>query len=383
MSVKVLQLVSNPLVGGTETFVLGLIPLLRREGLDVQLANLWDGGGEIARIGKQRGIECATLNVGRRRFRASAPGVLRRFLRAGRFDVVMCYGLRTTLLLRLVGRFRGGPVLVTGLRGIDDWRKWYHVWADRITDSRMDYYVGVSQSVCRRRIERERTGREKVLYIPNGIDTHHFRRDAQQPWPDRASLKLPDGRLCVSVGNMRSAKGYAFQLEVIEHVDRLPPDARFVWVGKGPDEPMLRQLAQAKGLSERIVFYGAADDVRPILAHAELFFLSSKEEGMPRAFMEAMSMGLPVLTTDVGGCPEVVRDGVDGVVIRCGDAPAAARRLQSLFDDAALRHRLARAGAERIRASFSFDRVALRYADLYRRLAARDPHVSGDFAFDE
>jgi glycosyltransferase involved in cell wall biosynthesis len=377
---RVLQLLSNPVVGGTETFVMGLVPQLNAMGIESQIANLWNGGAEMGRLSGQRRIPFVALDAGERRFKASAPFILRSFLRENRFDIVMVYGLRATLLLRLATRLGPHPIIVTGLRQMDEWRRWYHVWPDRLTEGCVDYFVGVSRNVCRRRVERERTPREKVLFIPNGIDTEYFRRDAR-PWPSRADLKLPPGRLCVTVANLRSTKGYPFQLDVIERLKPLPEDLHFVWVGRGPDEAMLRELAAAKGVADRVVFVGHLDDVRPVLAHADLFFLSSNDEGMPRAMMEAMSMGLPALVTGIAGNAEVVRDQQDGLVVTYGDVPAAAGALRRLAEDEELRRRLGASAARRIRDDFSFDGIAHRYADLYLRIAARDTTICRDFAF--
>jgi glycosyltransferase involved in cell wall biosynthesis len=267
---------------------------------------------------------------------------------------------------------------VTGVRSLDKWRRWYHVWGDRLTERKTDYCVGVSRSVCRRRAERERSAR--VLFIPNGIDTEHFRSD-RETWPDRQALNLPPGRLCVTVANFQAVKGHAFQLDVIDRLKPLPPDVHFVWVGTGEEEPMLRREAAARGLADRIIFYGHVDDVRPLLAHSALFFLSSKDEGMPRALMEGMAMGLPVLATDVAGNTEVVRHDVDGLVIPYGDVDAGSAALCRLLDDAGLRQRCGASAARRIRESFGFDYVAGRYAELYRRLSAHDLTVDRDFAF--
>jgi glycosyltransferase involved in cell wall biosynthesis len=376
--IKVLQLLSNPGIGGTETFVLGLAPRLRKLGMDAQIANLWDGGGEMGQFAAKADIPFTALNAGTRRFRLGALFTLRRFLRANDFDVVMAYGLRTTLLLRFARPIGHRPVLVTGLRGLDAWRRWQHVWADRLTQPWMDYFVGVSQSVCRRRIEREHTWPGKVLCIPNGIDTEHFRRDAQD-WPGREALKLPRGRLCVTVGNLFAVKGYPFQIDIIARLGAAARDVQFVWVGKGPEEAMLREMAASKGVAGRITFYGAAEDVRPILAHAEIFVLSSMAEGMPRAMMEAMAMGLPVLATDVGGNREVVRDGVDGLIVPYGDVEGAAAALKGLIDNPGPRARFAASSAQRIRNDFSFDAIARRYAELYQRLARGDSSVSKEF----
>jgi glycosyltransferase involved in cell wall biosynthesis len=350
-------------------------------GVDVQLANMWDGGGEPVAQAAERGVPCHVLNFGERRFRRGSVRRLRGFLREHKFDLVMAYGLRTTLLLRVAAAYRGRPVLVTGLRGMDHWRRLRHVWADRLTDRWMDYYVGVSRAVCRAHLERERVAPEKMLYIPNGIDADAFRTDAE-PWPPRAALGLPvTGRLCVSVAHLRAVKGYPWQAEVIARAaaEGLGEDVSFVWVGAGPDERMLRQLVAGKGLGGRVHFHGAARDVRPILAHADAFFMSSREEGMPRALMEAMAMGVASLATRVGGIPEVLRDGVDGLLTPYGDTAAAAASLRRMLDSAELRRTLAAAGRQRITTEFSFDAVTRKYADLYRRLVARDASVSADY----
>jgi glycosyltransferase involved in cell wall biosynthesis len=383
---KILQLVSNPGVGGTESFVIGLIPKLRELGLDVHLANLWDGGGEAIEHCSPRGIPCHALNLGKRKFHFGARKKLRAFLQQEKFDLVMAYGLRVTLLLRFAARYSGRPVLVTGLRGMDAWRKWQHVWMDRLTDRWMDYYVGVSEAVCRAHREREKISPAKMLHIPNGIDTRFFSREAKNAWPSREELGLPTGRLSVTIAHYRAVKGYVpFQLEVVSRIVKdggsKYDDVKWVWVGEGADEPMMKAAAAERGLSQRIFVHGVSRDVRNILAHAELFFLSSKDEGMPRGLMEAMAMGVPSMATKVGGIPEVIRDQTDGLLVPYGDVEAAANAMRRMLDSAELRGRFAQSGRGRIEEQFSFDAIARKYADLYRRLIARDATVTADYGF--
>jgi glycosyltransferase involved in cell wall biosynthesis len=383
---KVLQLVSNPGIGGTESFVIGLIPKLREMGLNVHLANLWDGGGESIEYCLPRGIPCHALNLGKRKFRFNARKELRMFLQRERFDLVMAYGLRVTLLLRMAARYRGRPVLVTGLRGMDAWRTWRHVWMDRLTDRWMDYYVGVSEAVCRAHLRREKVPWGKMLHIPNGIDTRFFAREAKGNWPTREEVGLPGGRLSVTVAHYRAVKGYVpFQLDVVSRVSneggRQYDDVKWVWVGEGADEPMMKAMAAERGLAERIVVFGVSRDVRDILAHAEMFFLSSMDEGMPRGLMEAMAMGVPSMATSVGGIPEVIRDEVDGLLVPYGDVEKAASAMRRMLDDAELRAKFAAGGRKRIEEQFSFDAIAAKYADLYRRLIARDGTVRRDYGF--
>jgi glycosyltransferase involved in cell wall biosynthesis len=154
-----------------------------------------------------------------------------------------------------------------------------------------------------------------------------------------------------------------------------------VWVGYGPDEQFLKKAVAERGLSDRIFFTGEARDVRPILANADMFFLSSREEGMPRGLMEAMAMRVASMATRVGGIPEVLRDGVDGLLVPYGDAQTTAATLRRMIDSPELRARFAESGEQRIRQEFSFDAVARKYADVYARLVARDPTVTRDYGF--
>ncbi|MDD2284090.1 MAG: glycosyltransferase family 4 protein [Paludibacter sp.] len=366
--VRVLQLLSNPSVGGTETFVAAIVPQLCCEGLEVSVANLW-ADSEAAVLMRDANIDYQELHGGRRLLGWRSFSNLRRFLKIRKFDVICAYGLRTSLLLRLVGHsLRNRPVLVTGLRGIDSWRRLHHIVIDRLTQNCIDVFIGNSRAVCSIRKKRERTCKEKVVCIPNGIDTYRFSTHNEKK-NARRELGISECLLCLTIANFRQEKGYLFLLDAIAALQPLPENVRFLWVGRGPDTQQLKQKAYALGLDDIIIFHGYDRNVKPFLASADIFVLPSKEEGMPRALMEAMSMGLPCLATDVGGSGEVLREGTDGFLVPWGDVKNFSDRLSKLIQNQQLRTYFGENARLRIRETFDLKDIGRQYGELFVELA--------------
>lgn len=147
------------------------------------------------------------------------------------------------------------------------------------------------------------------------------------------------------------------------------PKAHLEVVGSGLEERALRTLAEELGLNGRVHFRGllGRSQVAAILGRAGVFVLASRSDNLPLAILEAMQAGLPIVATRVGGIPEEVRDGKEGLLVPTEDPVALADALARVLLDAELRHRLGRAARERA-AAFTWKRAAERYESLYVRL---------------
>lgn len=141
-------------------------------------------------------------------------------------------------------------------------------------------------------------------------------------------------------------------------------------VGDGPMREEVRQFAAELGLSERVNFLGERSDVAEILAAAQLFVLSSNWEGFPRSILEAMRAGLPVVSSDVGGCRESVQHEVTGFLVGRKDARGLSGALAALLYDAGLRVHMGNAGRERFVSEFSFGAMYSRTLRLYESVLA-------------
>lgn len=190
----------------------------------------------------------------------------------------------------------------------------------------------------------------RVLVVPN-------------PAPDVAARGVaPEPNTFVYAGRLTHQKALGVAIEAVGRV----PGARLVVIGDGPERTALERRAREVGLNGRISFRGAQprDEVLAALGGAWAAVLSSDWENLPHAAVEALAVGTPVVATSVGGVPEVVRDGVNGLLVPPGSPEAFAAALGRLVDDAALRNRLAGAAAASV-AELSRDRV---YGELERLL---------------
>lgn len=140
-------------------------------------------------------------------------------------------------------------------------------------------------------------------------------------------------------------------------------------VGGGPMEPGLRRLARRLGIEARVHFHGYQPDPAPILARAQIFVLSSRAEGFPRSILEALRAGLPVVASRVGGVPEAVAEGENGLLVPPGEAPPLAAALGRLAGDPDLRRRLGAQARRFYEDRFRFERMAGELLSLYQELA--------------
>jgi glycosyltransferase involved in cell wall biosynthesis len=174
----------------------------------------------------------------------------------------------------------------------------------------------------------------------------------------------------VSVGRLVPLKGYDLLLQALAMTGREGPRLRLV--GDGEDRPVLEALAEGLGVRDRVEFRGFREDVAGELAAADGFVLASRSEGLSCSVMEAMAAGLPCVVTDVGGNRELVAEGVNGFLVKAGDAAALAARMTVLARDR--QRTLAMGTASRARAEtlFSIGATLEAYDGIYRSLLPSD-----------
>lgn len=239
-------------------------------------------------------------------------------------------------------------------------------WANRLTYGLDDARIAVSQGV----VDTIRhPAASEAQIILNGIDVESVRSSADRRGM-RDELGIGDDTLVVAtVANLRSSKDYPNILAAASRVLSRQDDVVFLSVGHGPDQDELRRLHGELGLGDGYRFLGFRRDAARIMSGSDVFLLGSRHEGLPLALMEAMALGTAVVATTVGGIPEVVDDGVSGVLAPPEDDRALAAALEQVLADPSLRDRLGTAAAAR---AVAFDsRPSIRtLEDVYRRVVA-------------
>jgi N-acetyl-alpha-D-glucosaminyl L-malate synthase BshA len=171
------------------------------------------------------------------------------------------------------------------------------------------------------------------------------------------------------VSNFRPVKRAVKAVEVLARVAKERP-AVLLMVGDGPDRAACEERARELGVRDRVRFVGAQAEVEALLPLADLFLLPSEYETFGLAALEAMACGTPAVAFAAGGLPEVIRDGVDGVLVTPHDDEEMGRVVLALLADAPRRATMSRAAREGAVARFGLDRVVPVYEDLYRRVTA-------------
>jgi L-malate glycosyltransferase len=252
------------------------------------------------------------------------------------------------------------------------WRGYMPVsrWADGLTSRFDDARLTVSEAVRASLPGRIQRRSQVVL---QGIEVEHVRAQRAERAAVRAELGIdPDALVVGTVANLRVQKAYpdllAAALEVVERL----PDVRFVAVGQGPLEAEIRALHDRLGLGERLLLLGLRPDAVRVMGACDVFVLTSHWEGLGVAVMEALALGLPVVATAVGGVPEVVQHGREGLLVPPGRPNEIAAALLAVLTDGELRRTMAAAAARR-GAALSIDQAVRRTEDVYHELAMAAP----------
>jgi glycosyltransferase involved in cell wall biosynthesis len=290
---------------------------------------------------------------------------LRGLLRREKIDILHSHKFGSNVWGTLIGRAANTPIVLAQ----------EHTWSyegnplRRLLDGQLigrlaTRFVAVSSLDAERMHSIEGVRREKIVMIPTAYVP-------RPPTPDadlRAELGLAASTPLIGVvAILRAQKNLPVLLRAHARVLETVPDARVVIAGDGECRDELEQLSRELGTADRVHFLGLRHDVDAILRSIDVAAISSDYEGMPLVVFECMANRTPLVSTAVGGLPDVIRDGETGILVPPRDPEALAAALSAVLTDSDLGHRLAEASAERLK-DFTIDAMAGRFADLYESL---------------
>jgi glycosyltransferase involved in cell wall biosynthesis len=355
--VRVIHLLLNVEAGGLEAVVLNLVARSDRSRFEHRVVCL-EGLGALAPGFRRLDVPLESLSA------TSRLGALARLapkLRQLRPDVLHSHNAKPHIVAAAARSLGLVPVLVHTKHGrnqpqIFRWRVWNHL-ASRASDA----VVAVSQDAALVARRLEWVPERKLRVLHNGVETAVAQRAA-----------LPGARArAVCVARLHPVKDHETLLRAARLVSDARPDFELLLAGDGPERERLEKLSGELRLESVVRFLGRREDVRELLAGADLFVLASRSEGISLGVLEAMAAALPVVATAVGGNCEAVVEGETGLLVPPESPAALAEAILRLLGDPGVACAQGAAGRTRVERSFSLDAMVTRYEALYSELLGR------------
>ncbi len=317
------------------------------------LKSLTDVGIDVRVLGKRFRLDPWTLYRLRQELRSFQPDIVQSFLFAANSYV------------RVPGITPSTAKIVVSERCVDSWKSGWQMRLDRRqiprtnamtanSESVADFYAGIG------------VPRDLITVIPNALPMAEPRYSRQQA---REILGLTnDHRVVGFVGRLAPQKRLHDVIWAFQLLHQLVENARLVLIGSGPERDALSELATNFGCRDRVVFAEHREDAFALMAAFDAFILASDFEGMSNSLMEAMSLGLPCIVSDISANRELITDGETGLLFPLGKCPDLAKLAARVLLDTALADRLGQAARERIATQHKVGQMVAAYESLYRRL---------------
>jgi len=368
--IRVFHLIKSLGRGGAETLLVHGLDSADRASFEYGYGYFLPWKNQLVGDLEQRGAEVVQFTAQTQLQCLRQASAIARHLREWRADVLHCHLPLASIAGRLAGRMAGVPVVSTEHNLLQRYHPATRL-ATVATWRLQDQVIAVSREV--QQSIREYVGElVPTRVVLNGVAVDTFRRDVEAAAGVRAEWGIPDRAPVVgTVAVFRTQKRLGDWLAVARRVLDAHPDAHFLLVGDGPERGEVERVRAELGLAERVHLCGLQADVRPYLSAMDAYLMSSQFEGLPIAMLEAMSTGLPVVATAVGGIPEVVREGREGHLAEPGDVATLGAGLVGLLAEPRRLAAMGEAARERVGAAFGMRRMQAALEEIYREVLAR------------
>jgi len=364
---KILQLIDGLNIGGAEVLLVDLVRGSKEAGYDVSVGYSTYGPLEKNLVTLE--ISCTRLpRLGR-----VDPILLLRMCQLilrEKPDIVHTHLFKSDLHGRLAARLCGVPVVISTSHNNDVWARRFPLgifygFTAKLTDK----VIAVSNEVREYQIQYTGISPHKIIVIDNGVNVQRFANQEDAGLSLRHEFQISVGAPLIGIiGRLQPQKDHENFLKAAVQIRSKLPDARFLVVGDGPLREELLAQAQTLGLGSSVIFCGIRQDIPAVMAAIDLLVISSKWEGLPVTLLEGMAARRPIVSTAVGGVPNVVADGQAALLVPSEDSLALANACLKILQDPALAQSLAQAGYERVKNQFSLDAMIGKTLKLYEEL---------------
>jgi glycosyltransferase involved in cell wall biosynthesis len=366
---KILHLIDSGGLYGAESVVINLSRELERQQCRSLIGCFTYKGKRKPDIGTKAeslGLETIYFNL-RNKFDLIRTTQIASFCRANGITLIHAHGYKASLYCLLLKLFFNIPYVITNhLWFSNDFSVWFYHLTERISMLFASNIIGVSQEIVDDLIKKG-VPRRKVQLIDNGIDILSY---SQNQVIDEINLRKElglrqDSFIIGSLGRLTAQKDYKTFVQAAAEVLKSGRNIEFIIAGDGPLESELKSLTERLGIQKNFHFLGFRNDTIPILNLMDIFVLSSLDEGLPMAMLEAMAARRPVVSTRVGGIPKVISDGYNGMLINSEDFVQLKEKLLFLINNPEKSKLLGNLAYQTVFNNYSLGKMTNRYLKIY------------------
>lgn len=378
--IRLLKVMTLFACGGTEVQVMNLTRNLNRERYDISFACLRKYGQFLGELEEMQ-IPVTEFPIDS----LYKPNTFRQMLRLSqhirkqRIQIVHSYNFYANMFAIPAAKMAGVPSVVASVRDRGVYLDKKQRLANRMVLSMADRILVNAESIKDWLLDEGLSG-ENIGVIPNGLDMSRFELNNEDN-AIRREFSIPlTSPLVMMLSRLNPQKGVDDFIKAAAQVVKKHPDTRFMIVGEKIADggngqitkdqayhDQLQKLVDDHGLQESLIFAGHRDDIPALLSEADVSVLPSHNEGLSNTLIESLAAGAPIVTTRVGGNPEVVKDGENGLLVPVQDAPAVAEAICKLLENPELTASMARANKQRARDVFSIDKMVQDTDAFYHR----------------
>jgi len=354
--------------GGAETHTFNLANALASQGNPCTIVSLTNVPGEALTSSMAPVSSCD----GNHLYSIGTVRKMSRLIRAQRPDIIVAVNQRPLLFGYIARQLASSRAKLISIFHTS----YFLGLKDRVLNvfyrplfARADALIYVSQN--QRRIWEERGYRsDHATVIHNGVDLGRFSPGSAERWREQTRMAMGFGPLDYVIGmcaRFFPEKNHRQLIDAIRILRSRGLPAKGLLVGGGPTQRSVEEYARSGGLQEHVVFTGLQKDVRPFVSAFDVGVLCSHGETLPLAPLEMMAIGVPVVISNVGGAPEIVRHGETGFLFPAGDTEALVRFLEALFD-LARRKAFGAAASGFVASNFTSERMVEGYKGVFQTL---------------
>ncbi len=364
--INVLHIYQNSKIGGVQQQFLSLLKAYDRDVFNPIFCCL----GPEEEISKEiERIDIETVALNRVRYHRFTPGIVRdlyRLMKQKNIHIVRTHRYRANLYGRLAALLSGVPVKIISLH--DNYRKDLRLErriVNKILLKATDKIVAVSESIRKDIIKYDGIDSSKILVIPNGIDTERFNPEGN--FADiRKGFSIKESDIVLGfIGRVVPAKGLEYLIDALPFLKKEFKNIKLLITGEGSTMERLKKKAKENNVHDSIIFTGKRRDIPDILSCTDIFVMPSVAEGLPNALLEAMAMGKPIVATEVGGIPEVIKNRHSGFLVPPRNPEALATAIKDLISNEQLAAKMGQAARHIVLDNFSIWSIAQKWQTLY------------------